>query len=65
MASRAGRLVLIDLQGKKSRPANLLAVQNKAFGVLQMTLHADSYVYAWTGLATDRAFRDAGSVPCS
>jgi hypothetical protein len=50
--------------GKKPRPANLLAVQNKAFGVLQMTLHEDSYDYAWTGLPTDPAFRDAGSVAC-
>jgi hypothetical protein len=50
--------------GKKPRPANLLAVQNKSFGVLQMTLHDDSYDYAWTGLPTDPAFRDAGSVAC-
>jgi hypothetical protein len=51
--------------GKKPRPANLLAVQNKAFGVLQMTLHEGSYDYAWTGLPTEPAFRDAGSFSCA
>jgi len=50
--------------GKKPRPANLLAVQNKAFGVLQMTLHRDSYSYAWVGLPTDPAFRDRGTFEC-
>ena len=50
--------------GKKPRPANLLAVQNKAFGVLRMTLHANSYDYAWVGLPTDPAFRDVGSFAC-
>lgn len=50
--------------GKKPRPANLLAVQNKAFGVLQMTLHEESYSYAWVGLPTDPAFRDSGSFAC-
>jgi hypothetical protein len=50
--------------GKKPRPANLLAVQNKSFGVLEMTLHAGSYDYRWVGLPTDPVFRDAGSVTC-
>jgi hypothetical protein len=50
--------------GKKPRPENLLAVQNKAFGVLRMTLHDDSYDYAWVGLPTDPSFRDRGSVAC-
>ena len=49
---------------KKPRPANLLAVQNKAFGVLQMTLHEESYSYAWVGLPTDPAFRDSGAFAC-
>jgi hypothetical protein len=50
--------------GKKPRPENLLAVQNKAFGVLQMTLHEDSYDYAWVGLPTEPVFHDAGTVAC-
>lgn len=50
--------------GKKPRPENLLAVQRKAFGVLQMTLHDDGYDYAWVGLPTDPAFEDSGSVAC-
>jgi acid phosphatase type 7 len=50
--------------GKKPRPANLLAVQNKAFGVLELTLHPSSYDYRWVGLPTDPAFRDAGSFAC-
>jgi Calcineurin-like phosphoesterase len=50
--------------GKKPRPGNLLAVQNKSFGVLRMTLHDDSYDYAWVGLPTDPVFRDRGSVAC-
>jgi hypothetical protein len=51
-------------KGKKPRPENLLAVQNKAFGVIQMTLHADGYDYRWVGLPTDPAFHDAGSFTC-
>ena len=50
--------------GKKPRPANLLAVQNKAFGVLELTLHATSYDYRWVGLPKDPPFRDAGSFAC-
>jgi hypothetical protein len=50
--------------GKKPRPANLLAVQNKSFGVLRMTLHDDGYDFAWVGLPTDPAFTDRGSVAC-
>ena len=50
--------------GKKPRPANLVAVQNKSFGVLRMTLHDDTYDYAWKGLPTDPVFRDRGSVAC-
>jgi hypothetical protein len=50
--------------GKKPQPANLLAVQNKAFGVLKMTLHESGYDYEWVGLPTDPVFRDRGSVAC-
>ena len=46
-------------------PENLDATQNKAFGVLQMTLHADSYDYGWVPLAGEPAFEDAGTVACS
>lgn len=50
--------------GKKPRPANLLAVQNKSFGVLRMTLHDTSYDYTWVGLPTDPVFRDGGTIAC-
>jgi Calcineurin-like phosphoesterase len=50
--------------GKKPRPANLVAVQNKAFGVLQLTLRSDRYDFRWVGLPTDPAFRDRGSFAC-
>jgi acid phosphatase type 7 len=50
--------------GKKPRPGNLLAVQNKAFGVLYMTLHEDGYDFEWVGLPTEPAFDDAGSFDC-
>ena len=50
--------------GKKPRPANLLAVQNRAFGVLHLTLREDRYDFAWVGLPTDPAFTDAGSFAC-
>ena len=50
--------------GKKPRPDNLLAVQNKAFGVLQLTLRDGGYSYAWVGLPTEPAFRDSGSIAC-
>jgi len=50
--------------GKKPQPENLLAVQNKSFGVLRMTLHDESYDYSWVGLPTDPVFHDSGSVDC-
>jgi calcineurin-like phosphoesterase family protein len=50
--------------GKKPRPANLVAVQNKSFGVLQMTLRPGAYDYRWVGLPGEREFRDAGTVAC-
>jgi hypothetical protein len=50
--------------GKKPRPANVLAVQNKAFGVLEMTLRAGAYDYRWVGLPGDPAFQDRGTVAC-
>ena len=50
--------------GKKPRPANLLAVQNKAFGVLHLTLREDRYDFEWVGLPTDPVFHDEGSFAC-
>jgi calcineurin-like phosphoesterase family protein len=50
--------------GKKPRPKNIVAIQNKAFGALQLTLHARSYDYRWVGLPTDPRFIDAGSITC-
>ena len=49
--------------GKKPRPANLLAVQNKSFGVLQMTLHDDSYDYSGSGCPPIRFSGTAGRSP--
>jgi hypothetical protein len=50
--------------GKKPRPANLVAAQNKAFGVLALTLRGDGYDFAWIGLPGDPAFEDEGSFRC-
>ena len=50
--------------GKKPRPENLLKVQNKAFGVLHLTLREDRYDFEWVGLPTDPEFTDAGSFAC-
>lgn len=50
--------------GPKPRPANLVATQNKAFGVLQMELHDTSYEFRWVGLPGEPAFRDAGTRSC-
>jgi hypothetical protein len=50
--------------GKKPRLGNLLALQNKAFGVLRRTLHDGGYEHDWVGLPTDPAFEDSGSGAC-
>lgn len=50
--------------GKKPRPRNLVAVQNKAFGVLRLTLRTTGFAFAWVGLPGDPAFRDRGSFDC-
>ena len=42
----------------------MLAVQNRAFGVLHLTLREDRYDFEWVGLPTDPAFTDAGSFAC-
>jgi hypothetical protein len=51
--------------GKPPRPANLLVTQNKAFGVLKLTLHEDSYTYAWRSAPGQLSFEDRGTVACS
>ncbi|MEX0985320.1 MAG: metallophosphoesterase [Actinomycetota bacterium] len=52
--------------GPGARPANLRATQNKAFGVLQMTLHPESYDFAWVPLPGEPAFTDDGEgVACA
>lgn len=50
--------------GTGPRPAGLEATQNKAFGVLEMTLHPAGYDYRWVGLPGDPEFVDAGSGAC-
>ncbi len=50
--------------GKKPRPANLVAAQNRSFGVLEMTLSSDSYAYRWVSVPGEPAFTDAGAVTC-
>ena len=47
--------------GPKPRPANLIAAQRKAFGVLEMTLHPTSYDFRWVPVPGEPAFRDARS----
>lgn len=50
--------------GKKPRPENLVAAQNKAFGVIELTLRDGAYDFRWVGLPTDPAFEDAGTFAC-
>jgi hypothetical protein len=47
--------------GPGDQPANLRVTQNKAFGVLQMTLHPTSYDFRWVSLPGEPAFSDAGN----
>lgn len=51
--------------GRPPRPENLLVTQNKAFGVLKLTLHDGSYSYAWRSAPGQPRFEDAGTVACS
>jgi hypothetical protein len=51
--------------GKHPMPENLLVAQNRAFGVIQLTLYADSYDYAWFSAPGQPDFEDAATgVPC-
>jgi hypothetical protein len=51
--------------GRPPRPDNLVVTQNDAFGVLQLTLHEDSYTYAWKSAPGQPAFEDQGTTACS
>jgi hypothetical protein len=51
--------------GIPPRPENLLVTQNEAFGVLKLTLHEDSYTYAWRSAPGQPPFEDRGTVACS
>lgn len=51
--------------GKDPKPANLERTQNKAFGVLKMTLHATSYDYQWVPLRGEPAFQDKATASCA
>lgn len=56
---------LLYSYGIPPRPANLLVTQNEAFGVLKLTLHEDSYTYAWKSAPGQPRFEDRGTVACS
>lgn len=51
--------------GRPPRPENLLVTQNRAFGVLKLTLHEGAYSYRWISAPGQPAFSDAGTVACS
>ena len=51
--------------GPPPMPQNLEATQNKSFGVLQMTLHADSYDFGWVSVPGEPVFEDTGTVACT
>ena len=51
--------------GKHPMPQNLAATQNAAFGVVRLTLHADSYDHEWFSAPGQPDFEDAATgVPC-
>jgi Calcineurin-like phosphoesterase len=56
---------LLYSYGIPPRPENLLVTQNEAFGVLKLTLHEDSYTYAWRSAPGQPRFVDRGTVACS
>ncbi|HKZ89067.1 MAG TPA: metallophosphoesterase [Thermoplasmata archaeon] len=51
--------------GHPPRPANLVAAQDTAFGVLTMALADGGYAYEWISAAGQPAFADAGSGACA
>lgn len=51
--------------GKRpERPDNLVATQNRSFGVLQMTLDDGGYDFAFVPSAGEASYDDAGSGTC-
>lgn len=51
--------------GRPERPEQLVATQNKAYGALQMTLHPDSYDFAFMSAPGQPGYQDAANgVPC-
>lgn len=50
--------------GTGGQPTNLVVTQNKSYGILEMTLHADSYDYRWVSVPGEPAFSDGGSADC-
>jgi acid phosphatase type 7 len=50
--------------GPVPMPANLIAVQNDAFGVLRMQLMDGRMSYAWESAAQQPAFSDSGTLTC-
>lgn len=51
--------------GSGDQPANLEVTQNKAFGVLEMTLGVGGYDYRWVSVVGEPEFDDSGSFDCS
>lgn len=51
--------------GPKPKPENLVTTQNKAYGVIEMTLHKRSYDYRWVPVAGEPGgFTDEGTFSC-
>jgi acid phosphatase type 7 len=50
--------------GPLPRPANLVAAQDVAYGVLRMVLMDGGMTYAWRSAALQPTFADAGTVRC-
>ena len=51
--------------GRPPRPENLERTQNRAFGVVKLTLHADSYTHEWVSAPHQAEYEDSGTVACS
>lgn len=51
--------------GRPPRPDNLAFTQNRAFGVLKLTLHDDAYTYEWVSAPRQPEIEDAGTVACA
>jgi acid phosphatase type 7 len=56
---------LLYALGRPPMPDALEVTQNKAHGVLKMTLHEDAYSYEWMSAPGQPAFTDVGSRSCT